>query len=164
MRERTGRCGALSAVILMVACVGCSSEGRPDAMSPAAMAAVRESLMEADRAFNRATQERGADGWVSFFDAEGAMIQQGVGEIRGLEDVRKAAESMFTPGVTLTWDPVRAHASDDGTLGFTVGGYDFTASLAEGGQTVAQGRYVSIWRKQTDGSWKVLMDLGNPTN
>ncbi len=80
--------------------------------------------MEADRAFNRATQERGADGWVSFFDAEDAMIQQGVGEIRGLEDVKEAAESMFTPGVTPTWDPVRAHASDDGTLGFTVGGYD----------------------------------------
>ena len=54
------------------------------------------------------------------------MIQQGVGEIRGLEDVSAAAESMFTPGVTLTWDPVRAHAPDDGTLGFTVRAYELT--------------------------------------
>ncbi len=80
MCDRTGRCeiaGALSALLLMVACVGCASEDRQDVRGPAAMEAARESLMEADRAFNRATQARGVDGWVSFFDAEGAMMDLG---------------------------------------------------------------------------------------
>ena len=30
-------------------------------------------------------------------------------------------------------------------------------------QVARQGIYVSIWRRQADGSWKVEMDLGNPT-
>ena len=125
---------------------------------------LNQSLMEADRAFNRATQERGVDGWVSFFDAEGAMIQQGVGEINGLDAIREAMGGAFSsPGVSLTWEPIRAHASDDGTLGFTVGDYESTNVGSDGEPTVAHGLYVSIWRKQSDGAWKVIMDLGNPT-
>ena len=105
------------------------------------------------------------DGWVSFFDDAGAMIQAGTGEIRGLEAIREVMEGTFSAsGVSLTWDPTRAHASDDGTLGFTVGGYEFTSLGADGQPDVGHGLYVSIWRRQADGSWKVIMDLGNPTS
>jgi ketosteroid isomerase-like protein len=125
---------------------------------------VRQSLLEADRAFNRATQESGADGWVSSFDAGGGMIQAGTGEIQGLEAIREAMEGMLSPpGVSLTWDPIRAHASADGTLGFTVGEYEVTSPGEDGQPAVSHGLYVSIWRRQADGSWKVMMDLGNPT-
>ena len=129
----------------------------PDAES------MRRSLLSADRGFNRATQERGADGWVSSFDEEGAMIQAGRGEIRGLGAIREAMTGVFSsPGVSLTWDPVRAHASNDGSLGFTVGRYESTSRGADGEPAVGHGLYVSVWRKQLDGSWKVIMDLGNP--
>ena len=129
-----------------------------------ALEMVRQSLLEADRAFDQATQDFGVDGWVSFFDAEGAMIQAGTGEIRGLDAIREAMEVAFSsPDVSLTWDPIRAHASDDGTLGFTVGRYESKGPGPAGEPVVAHGLYVSIWRGQADGSWKVMMDLGNPT-
>ena len=34
-------------------------------------------------------------------------------------------------------------------------------SDAEGNRDVTRGRYVTVWRKQADGSWKVALDLGN---
>ena len=37
--------------------------------------ATRSALMEADRAFNRATAARRTDGWVEFFAEDGAMIR-----------------------------------------------------------------------------------------
>ncbi len=123
---------------------------------------LRSSLIDADRAFNRATQDAGAEGWVSFFDPEGAMIQPGIGEIAGLDAIRSAmSESLSTEGVSLTWEPDRAHVSDDGSLGFTVGHYEFASP---GVDQVGKGLYVSIWRRQPDRSWKVIMDLGNPTS
>ena len=67
-------------------------------------------------------------------------------------------------GVSLTWRPTRAHASDDGTLGFTVGEYESTSPGSDGEPVVGHGLYVSIWVMQPDGSWKVIMDLGNPTS
>ena len=118
-------------------------------------------LMAADRAFDAATQAEGSSGWVRFFDAQGAMVQQGRGEIRGLDAIQGAVASLDEPGFTLTWEPVRAAGSDDGTLGYTVGRYESRTVLA-GDTTVAHGLYVSIWRRQPDGSLKVVMDLGNP--
>ncbi len=91
------------------------------------------------------------------------MILQSVGEISGLDAIGSTMGDVFrSPSVSLTWEPVRAHASDDGTLGPTVGDYESTSVGANGERAVGHGLYVSIWRKQSDGSWKVMMDLGNP--
>jgi hypothetical protein len=118
-------------------------------------------LMAADRAFIEATRSRGSSGWVSFFDSQGAMIQADRGEIRGLDPIGEAIAALDGPGFTLTWEPLRAQGSDDGTLGYTVGRYVSTVVLAAD-TTVSRGMYVSIWRRQPDGSLKVVMDLGNP--
>jgi hypothetical protein len=124
-------------------------------------AAFELELMAADRAFNEVTQAIGSSGWVSFFDAQGAMIQAGRGEIRGLDAIGEAIAGLDEPGFTLTWEPLRAQGSDDGTLGYTVGRYVSTVVLASD-TTLSRGLYVSIWRRQPDGSLKVVMDLGNP--
>ena len=122
-------------------------------------------MIETDEAFNQATQELGAVGWASFFDDSGVMIQEGVGEIGGLDAIYWTMDAMFSaPGASLTWEPRWAHASDDGTLGFTVGDYESTGVDSNGQSALSYGLYVNIWRRQFDGSWKVLMDLGNPTD
>jgi ketosteroid isomerase-like protein len=118
--------------------------------------------MEADRAFDRTTAERGVEGWVSFFADDGAMIQAGVGEIRGLEEIRRSMAGAFQ-GRSLRWGPLRADVSSSGDLGYTVGTYEARGPAGpEGEPQVARGMYVSIWKKQSDGRWKVVMDLGNP--
>ncbi len=120
-------------------------------------------MIESDEAFNQATQDLGAVGWASFFDDSGAMIQAGVGEISGLDAIHSAMDVVFsTPGASLTWEPRWAHSSDDGTLGFTMGDYESISVDANGESVLSYGLYVSIWRRQPDGSWKVLMDLSNP--
>lgn len=50
--------------------------------------------------------------------------------------------------------------SEDGTLGFTVGHYMGTQTENGSAQAVASGKYVTIWAKQADGSWKVVFDSG----
>jgi ketosteroid isomerase-like protein len=118
-------------------------------------------LMAADRAFNEATQAHGSAGWLSFFDGQSAMIQSGVGEIRGLGAIGEAIADLDDPTVKLTWEPLRAQGSADGTLGYTVGSYESTVS-GDSGSSVAHGLYVTVWSRRPDGSLKVAMDLGNP--
>jgi ketosteroid isomerase-like protein len=118
-------------------------------------------LMAADRAFNEATQSRGSAGWIASFDPQGTMIQPGVGEIRGLGAIGDAIADLDDPSVTLTWEPQHAMGADDGTLGYTVGRYESTVR-GDSTSTVAHGLYVTVWRRQADGSLKVVMDLGNP--
>ena len=142
---------------------GCSSgepstnHGDPDAW--------KAELLEADRAFNEATSKEGAPGWASFFAPNGSMISEGIGEIQGVEAVGAAMEGAFSdPSFRLTWEPLRAEVSENGDLGYTVGRYA-SVRIGDAGEEIrGTGLYVSIWRRQVDGSWKVEMDLGNPTS
>lgn len=139
---------ALLAALLSPACA-------PAAPSPSV-------LMKADRDFAAAVAEGGVDAWASWFDQDGAMIQEGTGEIRGRSAIRDAVAYLDTPGLSLTWEPTRADIAASGDLGWTTGTWEFRPS--PDAEVTGHGIYVSIWRLQQDGSWKVVMDLGNPVD
>jgi ketosteroid isomerase-like protein len=61
-----------------------------------------------------------------------------------------------------TWAPERASVSAAGDLGYTVGRFSTRVIGPDGVEVERTGLYLSIWRRQADGSWKVEMDLGNP--
>jgi ketosteroid isomerase-like protein len=60
----------------------------------------------------------------------------------------------------LTWAPAKVDVSDDGTLGYTWGRYDYTVKGKDGKITSAPGIYLTIWKRQSDGSWKFVFDGG----
>ena len=121
-------------------------------------------LMREDRSFNFNLQSTGVEAFAPFFTPDGAMIQAGVGEIRG----RAAIDSIFRAAVAddglfrLVWEPERAEVSNGGDLGYTTGTYQSVTRDSVGVLTTVSGKYVSIWRRQDDGTWRVEMDLGNP--
>jgi ketosteroid isomerase-like protein len=61
----------------------------------------------------------------------------------------------------LTWQPTRADVSRSGDLGYTVGSFERKSSDPQGNPAVRRGKYVTIWKKQADGNWKVVVDIGN---
>jgi ketosteroid isomerase-like protein len=132
--------------------VGC---GRPSPPSS-------ETLMQADRDFAADVARGGSEAWASWFAADGSIIQPGVGELRGRESLRDFMSALDDPDVTLSWEPDRADIAASGDLGWTTGHYLSESRDADGVRSRATGLYVSIWRLQADGSWKVVMDLGNP--
>ena len=70
-------------------------------------------------------------------------------------------EPLFAKGVQIEWAPVASGLSPAGDLGYTVGTSRYTAPDASGARVeTGRGSYVSIWRKQSDGGWKVLFDTG----
>ena len=64
---------------------------------------------------------------------------------------------------SLTWSPVFADAAESADLGFTVGDYVFTGPGASGAITQRFGKYLTIWKLQSDGHWKFVVDGGNPS-
>jgi ketosteroid isomerase-like protein len=51
--------------------------------------------------------------------------------------------------------------SASGDMGYTFGTFVFKGQDKAGKPFTSSGKYASIWRKQKDGSWKVVMDMGN---
>ena len=106
-------------------------------------------LEDADRAFAADTAARGVDGWAAAFDRQGGMLRKG-NRIEGA-GIRAAMTPLLSAG-KLAWAPVAS--GREGTLGFTVGKATYT------GEESWESSYVTIWRQQPDGAWKVLFDTG----
>lgn len=120
----------------------------------------RKVLMETDRDFDLATANNGAEGWTSYFAEDGIMMPAGGEIVAGKKAIRELMESrLATPGYSLRWEPIDADVSGD--LGYTYGVAKFSRTGKDGKPEVSYGKYVTIWKKQRDRSWKVAVDIGN---
>ncbi|MDX1579471.1 MAG: DUF4440 domain-containing protein [Gemmatimonadota bacterium] len=150
------RTAALFSLALATA-AGCSSPPATD------VAAEREALMEADRAWAEAyaASDDPAETFVAGM-ADGATLlppeaplAQGKAAIR---EVVVQLESM--PGFSVTWSPEVADVGSGGDLGYTRGTYQMTMEGPDGPMSI-DGKYLTIWKKQPDGTWEVTADMFN---
>jgi len=93
----------------------------------------------------------------------------------GFENVRKALAHRYDeltiakgggawykygdPTYELSWKTT--HADVAGALGYTAGTYEDSFKGPDGKAVVGKGKYVCVWRKQSDGTWKAVHDLWN---
>lgn len=141
---------SLFAAILLVACQSEDTEK------------LKQEIIEADRNFNIMAQEKGiAQAFIYYADERVIKPHPGeqpvVGKFALMEWYKKNPPGEYT----LTWNPLRAEAS--GNLGYTFGGYELITKTKDGRDTTQYGNYVSIWKRKNDGSWRYVLDTGNPT-
>jgi ketosteroid isomerase-like protein len=118
-------------------------------------------LREADIDFAAETVARGNDGWAEYFMPDGMMFPRS-GKVQGREEIRTAMAEAFLPGTRLDWEPEQAVASQSGDLGYTIGRWQSIVVTEDGRDSVtASGNYVSIWRRDANGEWRVAADIGN---
>jgi ketosteroid isomerase-like protein len=126
--------------------------------------ALRDGLMAADSAFDFATAARGVEGWVSFVADSGRQTDERGNFVTGPAAIRDLMRDLLTDTTrSLRWVPDQADVSSDGTLGYTWGRWTMWVKDSAGSHQAAQGRYLTVWRKQGDGSWKMEADLGTDT-
>jgi ketosteroid isomerase-like protein len=63
---------------------------------------------------------------------------------------------------SLVWQPEYAWISASHDLGFTIGESTSTGRGASGAAVQRMGKYLTVWRRQQDGTWKFVVDGGNP--
>jgi len=118
-------------------------------------AAAAADLRATEEAFAQTMADRDHRAFVSFLAEETVFFGQR-GEIRGKEAVAAAWKPFFEgPEAPFSWQPESATVLDSGTLGLTSG-----PVLAPDGRRV--GTFNSVWRRTSDGSWKVVFDRGCP--
>lgn len=113
-----------------------------------------QSLIESERAFAQLSADTGmACAFTHWLAAEAVVFRPE--PVRGKE---RYTSSPDVPGM-LIWQPEFVDVSAAGDLGYTSGPYEYRGKGA-GHPVDGYGHYVSIWKRQADGSWKVLIDVG----
>lgn len=115
----------------------------------------REALLAADRAWSDSTTD--AEKFHSFVGADASVYPPEMSLVSGPESIRDFfAQISSAPGFALKWTPDKAVVGASGDVGYTTGSYEMTAE-----DTTEHGKYVTVWKKQSDGSWKVAEDIFN---
>jgi len=115
-------------------------------------------LRELEANFAADVAKHGHDAFLTYFAEDGVELVDG-GGINTKDAMRK--QPPWPEGTTLSWTPVHAEMAACGELGYTYGNYVYTAKNKEGKLVANYGKYTSIWKKQKDGQWKVVVDMGN---
>jgi ketosteroid isomerase-like protein len=113
-----------------------------------------QKLVETEKMFAKTAAEKGnKTAFLTFLADDGIVFNptESNGKL-----VWKAREE--SPAL-LAWNPIWADISSDGKLGYTTGGWEFRPK-GKTDKPTAFGEYVTIWQKQSDGTFKAVLDIG----
>lgn len=146
---------ALCALILSVAAVGCNKA--PDTQSDA------QAIRDSEAAAVKDWQAKDVNKITSHYAADAVMLVPDLPAMKGTDAIRNGVATVLKdPHMTLTFSPSVVMVSKDGDMAYTQGYYVMTYSEPRTGATmVEKGKYVTVYQKQPDGSWKAVEDINN---
>jgi ketosteroid isomerase-like protein len=116
-----------------------------------------QQLIEADKDFSKMSREKGAAVAFAYYLTDNAIqLPNNKLPIFGKKNYYEAVKKPKNKDI-LSWHPKGGKVSQSVDLGYTWGIYILTTT---GGEKI-KGKYLNIWVKQKDGSWKVAVDMGN---
>jgi len=126
--------------------------------------AERAMLLETDRIQSEAylTSETPLDTIFASFTDDARVLAPGIPMAEGWEASREIfAKLEALPGYSLKVFPAIADVGGAADLGYTIGTYHMKLPGSDGSIVEIDGKYLSIWKRQPDGNWKIAVDMFN---
>jgi ketosteroid isomerase-like protein len=118
-------------------------------------------LIKTDKAFSRMSVEKGLNAaFIYYADDSVVKIRDGNFPLVGKDTMTKIYLSRPDSGMSLKWYPVKAEVAKSNDLGYTFGNWELYLKAKD---TTLYGNYISVWKKQRDGTWKYVLDAGSNT-
>ena len=121
----------------------------------------KEEVLAADKAFNDASLKDGPKAaFLRAIATDGKLLN----DPRSGADAVNATYAQWPANATLKWEPSFVDVSSSGDLGYTWGRDTFSGpgGVKGGHPMIKMGTYVTVWKRQPGGGWKVVLDGGNP--
>ena len=116
-------------------------------------------LFNLEARFAKDVAERGGPAFADWFAEDGVVL--GNGQMPLVGRVAIAKSTTWSPkDYQLTWTPTDAVMGPSGDIGYTWSHFEGHSKDANGNPVTTTGRFITIWRKQPDGNWKVVLDAG----
>jgi len=125
-------------------------------------AAAMAALQAADSAYSRVGQTKDIEAGVALYAPNAHAYPPEAPVVSGLDGIRGMFESFLgDPNFSASFEPVLVSVSADGDMGYTMNDATITATGPDGNAVTERIHDFHVWRKQPDGSWKVVIDIWN---
>ena len=126
------------------------------------LAADEQALRDLDAQWSKAAEAKDLDKTVSYYADDAIVMPPNASAATTKEAIRSAWKEMLTtPGAAISWKATKVEVAQGGDLAYVSGTYEETMTDASGQSVKDHGKYVEIFKKQADGTWKVVADIWN---
>ncbi len=146
-------CGCLAVLLLASAC----TQRTP----PDTRADNESAIRELDALWSKTAGIKDLEGTIAYYSDDASLLPPNAPIATGKQAIRAAWAPMLAPGTSLSWQANKVEAAHSADLAYITGTYQMSMTDAQGKPATDQGKFVEVWKKQTDGKWKVVADIFN---
>lgn len=111
---------------------------------------------------NLATAGKDVDKIVSYWTDDAVVMEPGQPAVEGKQAIREyVASSLKSPGFKIHWVSEKPTFSPDGRMAYMRGADEMTVPGPKGEPMTLHLQGYSIWRKDSDGQWRCVVDISN---
>jgi len=146
-------------VALILALTACQ---QPAPQAPDTRAADETAIRTAEAEMAQAFAALDPAKTASFYTDDVVGMSVDVPVVQGKENMQKYFETMMKEKPELSWTPVKVEVARSGDLAYSWGKGKVSMKDKKGKVTETTDKYVSVWKKQADGGWKIAVDTMIP--
>jgi len=123
---------------------------------------IEQALRDLDAKWSAAAGAKDIDKTVSYYSEDAVVMPPNAPSAKTRETIRSAWKEMLTtPGAAIRWKATKVEVAKAADLAYVSGTYEEAMTDASGKSVKDHGKYVEVWKKQADGTWKVVADIWN---
>ncbi|HJU74136.1 MAG TPA: SgcJ/EcaC family oxidoreductase [Gemmatimonadaceae bacterium] len=151
----------LVVALVVAGCAPASETRETPAAATVDVAALRDTIQAREREWSAAFQAGDPAAVAALYTDDAAQVQP-VGEwVRGREAITASMKKQLDTLNVITREDITEEVIPAGDYVVEVGHYSYTATSKPGNKPVSgAGRYMVLWRKDSDGQWRLLRDIG----
>ena len=131
-------------------------------LASAADTKIEQTLRDLDAQWSAAAEAKDVDKTVSYYAADAIVMPPNAPAATTKEAIRSAWKEMLTSsGAAISWKATKVEVAKAGDFAYVSGTYEETMTDVSGKPVKDRGKYVEIFKKQADGTWKVVVDIWN---
>lgn len=150
---------APTAALMILLTAGCSNQPAAPAAPPDTRAADEAAIRAADADWAKAAMAKDLEKAVAVYQGDAVAFAPGMPAVMGKDNLRKfMAGLLAAPGLQLNIHVASVDVARSGDIAIDRGTVDSSVTDKKGKTTTQTVAYVLVWKKQSDGSWKILAD------
>ena len=121
---------------------------------------IEQAIRDLDEQWSKAAGAKDVDKTVSFYSDDAIVMPPNAPGATTKEAIRAIWKDLLTDA-SISWKAKKVEVAQSGDLAFSSGTYEVTLNDPTGTPVKDHGKYLEVWKKQADGTWKCVSDMWN---
>lgn len=118
-------------------------------------------LRKLDDEWSKAAGAKDVDKTVSYYTDDAVVMPPNIPTLTDKAGIRNLWQSLLGGSFSGGWKATKVEVARSGDLAYISGNYEFKEQDDSGRPLTDKGKYLEIWKKQSDGNWKCVADMFN---